>query len=143
MRSGSIGHVLLHGGSDEAFDRSAVFARRLIETFGARLHVVYTVDEPLSAGGLVAEMPPERLIELHQAMEAEARERLSNLISLEDQERLGVDVVLLFGEPDVELIRYTKEHSIDLAILKEPAESAVDMTRAVLEHAHCSVLVLR
>ena len=34
--------VLLHGGVDEAFDRSVEFARRLAESFGARLHVLYT-----------------------------------------------------------------------------------------------------
>ena len=42
--------VLLHGGMDEAFDRSVRFARRLAESFGARLHVLYTVEDPLAAG---------------------------------------------------------------------------------------------
>ena len=81
--------VLLHGGSDEAFDRSVTFARRLAESFGARLHVLYTVKEPLSAGW-TSEMGTERMPELHQAMETEARERLARFISIEDQERLGV-----------------------------------------------------
>ena len=56
------------------------FARRLVETFGAELHVVYTIDEPLSAGW-TAEMAAERLPELHQAIEDEARERLARLLA--------------------------------------------------------------
>jgi hypothetical protein len=35
--------ILLHGSSEEAFDHSVVFVRRLAESFKARLHVVYTV----------------------------------------------------------------------------------------------------
>src|SRR5687768_18085031 len=78
MEMNSIRRVLLHGSSDEAFDASARFAARLVEKFGAELHVVYIVDEPLSAGW-TAEMAADKLPELHQAIEAEARERLSRL----------------------------------------------------------------
>lgn len=142
MAAGNLKHVLLQGGSDEEFDRSALFARRLAESFGAHLHVVYTVDQPLGAGGLVSEMNPEQMPELHQAMEAEARERLGRLISPEDQERLGVELVILFGPGPDELVRYTRQHGIDLAIVKAPAADASAAT-ALLERADCSVLVLR
>ena len=72
--------VLLHGGMDEAFDRSVVFARQLAESFGARLHVIYTLEDPLAAGW-TAEVSADRLPEVHQAIEDEARERLSRRIS--------------------------------------------------------------
>lgn len=142
MAAGSMKHVLLHGGSDEAFDRSALFARRLAESFGARLHVVYTVEQPLGAGGLVSEMNPEQLPELHQAMEAEARERLGRLIPPDDQDRLGVELVILFGPGPDELVRYTRQQSIDLAIVKGPASDPGTAT-ALLERGECAVLVLR
>ena len=60
--------VLLHGGIDEAFDRSVGFARRLAESFGARLHVLYTVEDPLAAGW-TAEVSADRMPEIHEAME--------------------------------------------------------------------------
>ena len=90
--------ILLHGSADETFDQSVGVARRLAESFDARLHVVYTVEDPLSAGW-TSEMSADRLPEVHQAMEAEARERLSRLIPLEDQERLGIEIVLRTGVP--------------------------------------------
>ena len=136
--------VLLHGGMDEAFDRSAAFARRLAESFGARLHVLYTVADPLSAGW-TAEMSADRMPEVHEAMEGEARERLASFISLEDQERLGVRIALGTGPSDEEVIRYANENHIDLTIVQAPpgAEVAADLARAILTGTQCAVLVLR
>ena len=50
MSNGGMREILVHGGASEAFDRSVLFARRMAESFGARLHVLYTVEEPLKAG---------------------------------------------------------------------------------------------
>ena len=93
VTGGVMREILLHGSSEEAFDRSLVFARRLAESFQARLHVVYTVEDPLSAGW-TAEVSADKLPEIHQAMEEEARERLARVIPLEDQDRLGVEIDL-------------------------------------------------
>ena len=136
--------VLLHGGMDEAFDRSIVFARRLAESFGARLHVLYTVADPLSAGW-TAEMSADRLPELHEAMETEARQRLSSFISEEDQEKLGVEIALGTGPADEEVVRYANEHAIDLVIVQARTEDAAssDFAQAVLAGARSAVLVLR
>jgi hypothetical protein len=135
--------ILVHGGPDEAFDRSVTFARRMAESFGARLHVLYTVEDPLSAGW-TAEMSAERLPEVHEAMETEARERLSRLISLDDQERLGVLVALRMGPAGEELVRYTTEQEVDLAIVQaKPGDRDTDYARALLENGRCAVLVLR
>jgi nucleotide-binding universal stress UspA family protein len=136
--------VLLHGGSDEAFDRSIAFARRLAESFGARLHVLYTVEDPLSAGW-TAEMSAERMPELHQAIEDEARERLARLVPIEDQERLGIELALRTGPADKEIVRYTESHDIDLAIVQARAGDPAggDLARALLDGGRCAVLVLR
>jgi nucleotide-binding universal stress UspA family protein len=136
--------VLLHGGMDEAFDRSADFARRLAESLGARLHVLYTVEDPLAAGW-TAEVSADRMPEVHEAMETEARERLAPYISTDDQERLDVQIALGTGPVDQEVVRYANEHGIDLAIVQARADDrpSMDLARAVLEGATCAVLVLR
>jgi hypothetical protein len=141
---GAMREVLLHGGSDEAFDRSVLFARRMAESFGARLRVLYTVQDPLSAGW-TAEVSAARMPEVHQAIEEEARERLARLIPEEDQDRLGVELVLRTGPAEKELVAYTRDRNIDLAILqaREGDDTAVDLARALLADARCAVLVLR
>src|SRR6476619_1772154 len=111
--------VLLHGGANEAFDRSVEFARRLAETFGARLHVLYTVDEPLSAGW-TAEVTPDKLPEIHQAIEEAARERLAQIVPADEQERLGIEIVIALGPAEEEIVRYADSHAIDLAIIRAP-----------------------
>jgi nucleotide-binding universal stress UspA family protein len=134
--------VLLHGGSDESFDRSVDFARRLAGSFGARIHVVYTVEDPLSAGW-TAEMGVERMPDVHQAMLAEARERLGQHISPEEQETLGIEIALRIGPATQEIVQYTKEHAIDLAIVQAPAHGDPALAHALLDAGRCAVLVLR
>ena len=136
--------VLLHGGSDEAFDRSVIFARRLAESFGARLHVLYTIEDPLAAGW-TAEVSAERMPEVHEAMEAEARERLARFISLEDQDRLDIRMALRVGDSALEIVRYAETHHIDLAIVQaEPGDTTdAQHAHAILDACECALLVLR
>jgi nucleotide-binding universal stress UspA family protein len=130
-----IRRVLLHGSNDESFDEAARFAGRLVEKFGAELHVVYVIDEPLSAGW-TAEVAPPNFPELHQAMEAEARERLAPLLPAGQE---NVTVAIRTGTPSDELTRYTTEHMIDLAIMRGADAHA----HALLDKGRCALLVLR
>jgi nucleotide-binding universal stress UspA family protein len=134
--------VLLHGGLDEAFDRSVDLARRLADSYGARLHVVYTVEDPLSAGW-TAEMAAERVNDVQQAMLAEARERLARHIPEHEQDRLGVEIALRIGPATQEIVRYTREHAIDLAVVQAPVGGDAGIARALLDGGECAVLVLR
>ncbi len=135
-------HILLHGGSDDAYDRSVVFARRLAESFGAQLHILYTVDDPV---GWAEEIRPTELPNVHQAIDAEARDRLASLIPPEAQERLRIDLVIRTGPVERELTRFTEEQQIDLAILQAPVgqQQSVDLAHALIEGGRCAVLVLR
>jgi len=136
--------VLLHGASNDAFDRSVSFARRLAESFGARLHVLYTVDEPLSAGW-TAEVTPDKLPEIHQAIAEEARERLAQIVPVEEQERLGIEIVIALGPADEEIVRYAESHAIDLAIIRAPNgdEAGAALAASLVERGRCALLVLR
>lgn len=134
--------ILLHGGADDAYDRSVVFARRLAESFGARLRIVYTVEESV---GWTEEIRPDQLPAVHMAMEEEARERLDRLIPADEQTRLDVQLSLRTGPPERELTRLTEEHNVDLAILQAPLSNprSAEIARALIDHGRCAVLVLR
>jgi nucleotide-binding universal stress UspA family protein len=134
--------ILLHGGHDDAYDRSVNFAVRLAESFGARLHIVYTVEDPV---GWVEEIRPDQLPAVHGAIEQEARERLSALVPIERQEKLNINLVLRMGPADRELVTFTEEQNVDLAILQAPLSNprSVDIGRALIDHGRCAVLVLR
>lgn len=134
--------ILLHGGHDDAYDRSVLFAQQLAHTFGARLHIVYTVED---AVGWLEEIRPEQLPDVHMAIEAKARERLSRLIAPDAQERLNINLVLRMGPAERELTAFTEEQTVDLTILHAPLgeQKAVDLARGLVDHARCAVLVLR
>src|SRR6185436_1347521 len=143
MPSTTMREVLVHGGMDEAFDRTVLFARQLAESFGARLHIIYTVEDPLAAGW-TAEVGAERLPEVHQAIEDEARERLARSIPLEDQNRLGLQLAIRIGAEETEVVGYTEEHPIDLAIIRVPSgDRHTGLANALIERGRCAVLVLR
>ena len=134
--------ILLHGSTDESFDPSVAYVRLLAEAFQARLHVVYTLDDPLSAGW-TAEVSAARLPEVHQAMEAEVRQRLARVIPLDDQERLGVSIALRTGSAEQEILSYLKQHRIDLVIVHAGRNAGSDLARALIDHGRSAVLVLR
>ena len=64
---------------------------------------------------------------------------------IEDQERLGVQIVLGTGPADEEIVRYANEQAIDLAIVQaSPADAASsELAQTVLAGARSAVLVLR
>jgi nucleotide-binding universal stress UspA family protein len=128
--------VMLHGSTDEWFNGAVRFAVQLTKGFDAELHVVYTITEPLSAGW-TAEMDASRLPELHRAMEEEARNRLAAVLPPEQQG--SVVLAIRTDDPGDELVRYTTENGIDLAIVQAGDAAG----RALVERGKTSVLLLR
>jgi nucleotide-binding universal stress UspA family protein len=76
-------------------------------------------------------------------MGAEVRQRLARVIPLDQQERLGVKIVLRTGPAEKEILSYAKEHPIDLAIVQAGRGGGSDLARALIDHRRCAVLVLR
>jgi nucleotide-binding universal stress UspA family protein len=142
MPNAEMKEVLVHGGMDEGFDRSVIFAKRLAESFGARLHVLYTIEDPLSAGW-TAEVGVERLPDVHQAMENEARERLASIIPMEQQADLNVEIVLRIGPAEKEIVAYAREARIDLAVVQIGKGLTTGATHALIDADACAVLALR
>jgi nucleotide-binding universal stress UspA family protein len=132
----AVRRVMLHGSMDEWFAGAARFAARLTRGFDAELHVVYTIGDPLSAGW-TAEMAASRLPELHRAMEEEARNRLAAVLPPDQQD--SVVIAIRTDDPGDELVRYTAENDIDLAVV----QARDDASRALIERGTTSVLLMR
>lgn len=127
--------MMLHGTTEDTFDDALRFAGRLAAGSDTELHIVYTVGAPLSAGW-TSEMAAARLPELHQAMDEEARVRIARVLPEVAQ---TATIVIGTDDPAVELVRYSVQHAIDLAIVSGHDGPA----RALLDDGRCSVLVLR
>jgi nucleotide-binding universal stress UspA family protein len=136
MSLDAVRRVMLHGSMDEWFAGAVRFAARLTRGFDAELHVVYTIGDPLSAGW-TAEMAASRLPELHRAMEEEARNRLAAVLPPDQQD--SVVIAIRTDDPGDELVRYTAENDIDLAVV----QARDDASRALIERGTTSVLLMR
>ena len=134
-------HVLLHIGATlpSAEDISAF--RPIVDAMGARLHVIYTQPDPLSAGGQ-ADLNPARMPELHQGMEAEAREKLSGLFGHAAD---AATIQIRAGDPVRAIADYATEAGIDLIVvgLATEGEEESELARALLDATSCSILVWR
>lgn len=134
-------HVLLHIGATlpSAEDISAF--RPIVDAMGARLHVIYTQPDPLSAGGQ-ADMNPARLPELHKGMEAEAREKLASLFGHAAD---AATIQIRPGDPVRAIADYASEAKIDLVVvgLASEGDEEADLAHALVGATTCSLLVWR
>ena len=130
-------NVLLHIGSTmpSAADANAVHA--LANALGATLHVMFTQTDPLSAGWQ-AEVDTAGVPEVHQAMEAEARERLRPIFGADAD---TPTIQIRTGDPIRAMADYANEAKIDLIVVGLAGEEDASVAPGLLDAAPCSVLV--
>src|SRR5687768_10755018 len=106
-------NVLLHIGESlpSAEDVNAVHA--LADGLGATLHVMHTLPDPLSAGWQ-SELNAAGMPQLHQAMEAEARERLRPIFGADAE---APTIEIRAGDPVRAITEYAKAAKIDLIVV--------------------------
>jgi nucleotide-binding universal stress UspA family protein len=113
----------------------------LVEQFGASLHLLHVVEA--IAGGET--LPRE---EIERAIESSAWDDLRGLLSADDRTRLRAELAMEWGIPFVEIIRYAREHAIDLIAMGTHGRSGVQhlLMGSVAEHvvrnAPCPVLTV-
>ncbi len=134
-------NVLLHIGATMPSAEDVTAFRPLVDALGARLHVIYTHADPLSAGGQT-EMPTSGMPEMHQAMEAEAREKLADVFGHDADAAM---IQIRAGDPIRAIVDYTNETTVDLIVvgLASEGDEETSLARAVLDATTCSLLVWR
>lgn len=134
-------NILLHFGATEPSAESVTAFRPMIDAAGARLHVIYTHADPLLAGGQT-DMNPAVMPELHQGMEAEAREKL---LALFGHAADSATIQIRSGDPIRAIVDYANEAAIDLIVvgLATEGDEESSVARGVLDATRCSLLVWR
>ena len=134
-------HVLLHIGATHPSAEDISAFRPIVDALSARLHVIYTQPDPLSAGGQ-HDISAAKLPELHQGMEAEAREKLRSLFGTAAD---GATIQIRPGDPAQAIADYANEAKIDLIVvgLASEGEEESDLAHALIGATTCSLLVWR
>ena len=134
-------NILLHFGATFPSAEDVSAFRPIVERPSARLHVIYTQADPLSAGGQ-ADINPAVMSDLHQGMEAEARQQLTAIFGhLAD----GATIQLRSGDPVRAIADYANDSKIDLIVIGLATHGAEEaaLARGVLDATSCSLLVWR
>jgi len=132
----------------EASECALKYGRAFAASFGASLHVVHVVED-FVAWSWAADTYVATLPRIREEVEAEAVARLGQLIPPPEAERLQAKVALLAGNPFIEIVRYAREHDIDLIVMgthgRGPVAHALigSVAERVVRKAHCPVLTVR
>lgn len=121
----------------------------LANCFGAQLHCLHVVDEAyqywssMGPESIPVGPPPDDMIEVgNQRMARLAKEQFADV-------KPAVETEVVLGRPFFEIIRYAKEHDIDLIVMGTHGRGALahvllgSTTEKVVRKAPCAVMTVR
>jgi nucleotide-binding universal stress UspA family protein len=140
--------VLVPTDFSEPSAKAVLYGQALARSFGASLHVLHAVEEPLAQGwdayGFPALLPERRAQVL-----ADAQRRLEEVVPPPERDRQPTELVTCLGDPRQEIVRFAKERGIDLIVMGTHGRGGVahlllgSVAERVVRTAPCPVLTVR
>jgi nucleotide-binding universal stress UspA family protein len=132
----------------EATSQVAVnYARALAEAFGASIHVLHVLEDPMIHAASHEYFTPQP--NYREAMEGDAHSRLRGQLNEEQTARFRAQFVARWGIPFVEIIRYAKDENVDLIVMGTHGLGVIahilmgSVAEKVVRKAPCPVLIVR
>jgi len=136
-------HILVPTDFSEAANAAKAYATVLADTFGASLHVLHVIPDPLAMGwGVDAAYLPQLL----ERTERIVREQLDAALTPEERDRFRVELAVDTGAPVDGIIQYAEKHGVDLIVMGTQGRGTVErmwvgsVTQGVLRRASCPVV---
>jgi nucleotide-binding universal stress UspA family protein len=124
------------------------YALSFAKSCQAKLILMHVVNEKIFSEGLsLARVSAPEALE--QEMTAEAGRQLKMLIPAEERKGLDWEMVILYGMPFLEIIRYAKQNAVDMIIIGTHGRSGVEhiifgsTAEKVVRKASCPVLSVK
>jgi len=134
--------ILVPHDFSETSDAAVKYAVAFAKNFGAALQLLHVSDKAR------LEMGTEFPLGLEASLEAAVRERMLKILAPEDQAALRPEFQIREGTPAVEVVRYAKEHDIDLIIMGTHGRGFIahavlgSVAEKVVRTAPCPVLTV-
>lgn len=144
----NIANVLVATDFGDASASALAYGREFARTFGARLHVLHVVENPMIWVG--PEAAGVDLVQMQRDLEAAAQKQFDRLITEEDRQQLRAVTVIRTGRaPALEIASQARLAGIDIIIMGTHGRSAVShmlmgsVAEKVVRIAPCPVLTVR
>ena len=125
------------------------YATRLAERFGAKLALLYVVDDSFVTGGWSSEIYVSNVPELMENLIADADRRLATLKASVAALGLTVETAVIRGRPAPAIVEHAKSGGFDLIVMGTHGRTGVShvvmgsVAERVLRKAPCPVLTVR
>lgn len=139
-------HILVPTDFSETSSVAAKHAHALALAFNADLHLMHVVENPYVSYDPMSFATPDDFFE---QLEAQTRDRLVQLLAEWEPLHPHVDIVTTRGSAFLEIIRYAKEHSIDLIVLGAHGRGPIAhmlmgaVAEKIVRKAPCPVLTVQ
>ena len=119
----------------------------LARTFGASVHVLHAVEEPLAQGWNGFGLPA--LPELRAQVLADAQRQLEEAVPQLERDRQATELVTCLGDPHREIVSFARARQVDLIVMGTHGRGGVahlllgSVAEKVVRDAPCPVLTVR
>ncbi|MBP1731270.1 MAG: UspA domain protein [Deltaproteobacteria bacterium] len=126
------------------------FAIDMAKKYGASLHMVHVYQEPdhIAEFELSSDIHMD-WVRVAQSVGTEAEKRLTALCEEVRKELPSCGFEMLRGKPHVEIMRYVKEHNVDLVVIASHGLSGLEhilfgsTAERIMRECPCNVLVIK
>ena len=139
--------ILVPTDFSECSEVATKYARALSQAFRAELHLIHVLENPyaLLADPMSFAPPPN----FYEDLEAQTRDRLKQICADWEPPQPHVELVTSQGSAFVDIVRYAREHNIDLIVMGTHGRGAIahmlmgSVAEKVVRKAPCPVLTVR
>jgi nucleotide-binding universal stress UspA family protein len=130
-------------------ERAFTYAATLAERFGAKLALLYVVDDSFATGGWSSEIYVPNVPELMQNLIADADRRLATLKASAAALGLKAETAVIRGRPAHAIVEHAQNGGFDLIVMGTHGRTGMShvvmgsVAERVLRKAPCPVLTVR
>lgn len=136
-------NILVPTDFSDAANAAKAYALLFAEAFGATIHLLHVIPDPLAMGwGVDSAYLPQLL----ERTERNVREQLNGTLAPEERARFQVQFAVETGSPVDRILDYAEAHAIDLIVMGTQGKGRVErmwvgsVTQGVLRQAACPVV---
>jgi nucleotide-binding universal stress UspA family protein len=139
-------NILVPTDLDENSNHALAYGRELAATYGATLHLFHVVESIWSGSLTVADFPGQ-MDNYYQQYRQASETGLKNMAK--KIKEVEVKTALIEGTPHTEIVRYAREHKIDLIVLATHGRTGLShmligsVAEKVVQMAPCPVITIK